>query len=574
MAAPGTQLDPSLYEIAHLFPANSEVLRFTTAGSVDDGKSTLIGRLLYDSQGVYEDQLASVRNSRVNRSTGPLDFSLLTDGLRAEREQGITIDVAYRYFSTPRRKFIIADTPGHEQYTRNMATGASTADAAVVLIDVTRGVLSQSRRHAYIASLLGIRHVIAAVNKMDIVDYSQQIFDRVADDFMMMAEKLGLRDVYIVPISALEGDNVVRRSERLPWFDGPPLLQYLEELRIHDTEASSSGRFPVQYVIRPDAGFRGFAGQVASGMFRRGEPVVALPSGIKSKIKSLVSFDGELEEAGPGAAVTVTLDAEVDISRGDLLVPEESLPSVSRKFRASLVWMQSAELACGKLYLLKHTTRIVRARVTRVHHRVDVDTLAKLEAHALRMNDIGSVDIETTLPLFFDPYCKIRSTGSFILIDQLTNATVAAGMIEEVTPVDGLRLDQISPSDAPVRERERVARHGHRSATIWIEKNPALAATVERCLFDEGWFVKLIDERDFEPATLPLVIQALQSAGIVIVLSTERPEQKREILENIAPADFFEIGSGLPSDVERANELIGRLRTWRERDASKNHRET
>ncbi len=459
MGAPGVQLDSALSEILHLFPSHSEVLRFTTAGSVDDGKSTLIGRLLYDSQSVYEDQLSSVRNSRINRSTGPLDFSLLTDGLRAEREQGITIDVAYRYFSTPRRKFIIADTPGHEQYTRNMATGASTADAAVVLIDATKGVLSQSRRHAYIASLLGIRHVVAAVNKMDIVGYSQQVFDRIAHDFLALAEKLGLADVYPVPVSALEGDNVVRRSERMPWFDGPALLEYLEQLKVHDTESSRPARFPVQYVIRPDSGFRGFAGQVASGTFRPGQSVVALPSGIKTRVKSIVTFDGDADAAAAGSAVTLTLENEVDVSRGDLLAAEGNLPSVSRRFVASMVWMHPTELDQHKLYLLKHTTRMVRARVTRVYHRVDVDSLAKLEAHSLRMNDIASVEVETTLPLFFDVYREIRSMGSFILIDPLTNATVAAGMIEGALQSDGLFPAQGvgDPVCSRVRGRARPA---------------------------------------------------------------------------------------------------------------------
>ncbi len=457
MGAPGVQLDSALSEILHLFPSHSEVLRFTTAGSVDDGKSTLIGRLLYDSQSVYEDQLSSVRNSRINRSTGPLDFSLLTDGLRAEREQGITIDVAYRYFSTPRRKFIIADTPGHEQYTRNMATGASTADAAVVLIDATKGVLSQSRRHAYIASLLGIRHVVGAVNKMDIVGYSQQVFDRIAHDFLALAEKLGLADVYPVPVSALEGDNVVRRSERMPWFDGPALLEYLEQLKVHDTESSRPARFPVQYVIRPDSGFRGFAGQVASGTFRPGQAVVALPSGIQTRVKSIVTFDGDADAAAAGSAVTLTLENEVDISRGDLLAAEGNLPSVSRRFAASMVWLHPTELDQHKLYLLKHTTRVVRARVTRVCHRVDVDSLAKLEAHSLRMNDIASVEVETTLPLFFDVYREIRSMGSFILIDPLTNATVAAGMIEGALQSEGLFPAQgVGDPVVPVSPEERA----------------------------------------------------------------------------------------------------------------------
>lgn len=465
MSVQGPQVHSALREIADLFPASGEVLRFTTAGSVDDGKSTLIGRLLHDSHGVYEDQLASVRNSRINRSSGPLDFSLLTDGLRAEREQGITIDVAYRYFSTPRRKFIIADTPGHEQYTRNMATGASTADAAVVLIDATKGVLSQSRRHAYIASLLGIRHVVAAVNKMDIVGYSQRVFDRISHEFYELAERLGLADVYPIPVSALEGDNVASRSANMPWFNGPALLEHLENIRIGDTEAARPARFPVQYVIRPDSTFRGYAGQVASGAFHRGQEVFALPSNVKTRIKSIITFDGELDEVRPGRSVTLNLEDEVDISRGDLLVAADALPSVSRKFDAGMVWLHPDELDQHKLYLLKHTTRIVRARVTRIHHRIDMDSLGRVEATTLRMNDIASVSLETTLPLFFDLYREIKSTGSFILIDPVSNATVAAGMVEgTILDVQPSHRTYSGTSIAPVSVEERYARFGHRTA--------------------------------------------------------------------------------------------------------------
>ncbi|HEY6467396.1 MAG TPA: GTP-binding protein, partial [Candidatus Acidoferrales bacterium] len=315
---------------------NEGLLRFSTAGSVDDGKSTLIGRLLYDNQSVFEDQLASVKKSKVNRSSGPIDFSLLTDGLRAEREQGITIDVAYRYFSTPRRKFIIADTPGHEQYTRNMATGASTADAAVVLIDATKGVLRQSRRHAYIASLLGVQYIIAAVNKMDLVGYSREVFERLSADFKELAAHLDLRNVYLIPVSALEGDNVVHRSTRMPWFEGPSLLDYLEKIRVNDAASFGALRLPVQYVVRPDASFRGFAGRIASGVLRAGADVVAMPSGLRTKVKAIVAFDGDKDQAGPGSSVNVTLEDEIDISRGDMLVAEEDLPAVGNEFRGKL----------------------------------------------------------------------------------------------------------------------------------------------------------------------------------------------------------------------------------------------
>jgi bifunctional enzyme CysN/CysC/sulfate adenylyltransferase subunit 1 len=539
-------------------------LRFTTAGSVDDGKSTLIGRLLYDSQSVYDDQLASVRDSRINRSTGPLDFSLLTDGLRAEREQGITIDVAYRYFSTPRRKFIIADTPGHEQYTRNMATGASTADAAVVLMDATKGVLSQSRRHAYIASLLGMRHVIAAVNKMDMVGYSQQVFDRIAHDFLALAERLGLADVYTVPVSALEGDNVVRRSEHMPWFDGPALLEYLEELKVHETESSRPARFPVQYVIRPDSGFRGFAGQVASGVFRPGQPVVALPSGIKTRVKSIVTFEGEAETATAGSSVTLTLEDEVDVSRGDLLAAEDRPPVVSRRFAASMVWLHPTDVDLHKLYVLKHTTRIVRARVTRVNHRVDVDSLVKLEANSLRMNDIASVEVETTLPLYFDLYRETRSMGSFILIDPLTNATVAAGMIEEAIQGDRPADDTVDRT-GPVSAEERSARFGHPAALVWVEGNQQAAQQIEHRLFEDGWFAQLVNASDFVEHDVVPVVGALRSAGMIIVLSVSGANAQQDSLrEPFGLSAFFEINATDKPTPEVTNETIERLTVWRE----------
>jgi sulfate adenylyltransferase large subunit len=495
-------------------------LRFTTAGSVDDGKSTLIGRLLYDSQAVYEDQLASVKKSRINRSTGPIDFSLLTDGLRAEREQGITIDVAYRYFSTPRRKFIIADTPGHEQYTRNMATGASTADAAIVLLDATKGLLPQSRRHAYIASLLGIKYVIAAVNKMDLVNYSSDVFHRLEKEFQELAEQLNLDDVYVIPISALEGDNVVRRSSRTSWFHGPALLQYLEELpSADDSVFEGPMRFPIQYVIRPDQNFRGFAGQLESGTISVGDEVVALPTGIRARVKSIVTYDGELAAAHAGDAVTITFHEEVDLSRGDLLVNAESVPWVGRTFDSKLVWMHSDALDTRKLYLLKHTTKTVRAHVTAVHHRIDVNTLAKANSTTLRMNDIAHVEIQTTLPLVFDPYARIQSTGSFILIDPITNATVAAGMIEGPSETAaGLSTDGTTNT---VTNRDRRDRFGHGSAGIWVEDNRELAQRIERSLFDHGSNVHLIEAEAFNGSELAAIAKAFKASGVAAVFAAE-----------------------------------------------------
>src|SRR6202167_2218677 len=436
------------------------LLRFSTAGSVDDGKSTLIGRLLYDSQSVFEDQLAAVRKSKVNRSGGPIDFALLTDGLRAEREQGITIDVAYRYFSTPRRKFIIADTPGHEQYTRNMATGASTAEAAVVLMDATKGVLRQSRRHAYIAHLLGVQHIVAAVNKMDLVGFSEEVFDRISAEFREFADHLGIRNVYAVPVSALEGDNVVRRSKRMPWFEGPPLLEHLESIPAGLGSASGPLRFPVQYVIRPDASFRGFAGQLVSGELQPGASVVAMPSRVKTKVKSIVAFEAEPESAGPGDSITITLEDEIDLSRGDMLVGEASPPSSGTEFQATVVWMHSEPLDPHKIYVLKHTTRTVRARINQIRYRVDINTLEHAPATKLDLNEIGAVDVKTTLPLFFDPYRLNRITGSFIVIDPLTNATVAAGIIDHaIEPPHGSRAQAAHRRHST--KQERILRLGH-----------------------------------------------------------------------------------------------------------------
>src|SRR5271154_2667161 len=390
------------YRMAELSAPGEQLLRFSTAGSVDDGKSTLIGRMLYDSKSVLEDQLASVKASKVNRSSGLIDFSLLTDGLRAEREQGITIDVAYRYFSTPRRKFIIADTPGHEQYTRNMATGASTAEAAVVLMDATKGVLRQSRRHAFIAHLLGVQHIIAAVNKMDLVGFSQEVFERISAEFREFADRIGIRNVYAVPVSALEGDNVVRASKRMPWFEGPPLLEYLESIPASLGSATGPLRFPVQYVIRPDASFRGFAGQLVSGELRPGATVVAMPSGVKTNVKSIVAVEDEPESPAPGDSITITLQDEIDLSRGDMLVGETNPPSSGTEFQATLVWMHSEPLDPHKIYVLKHTTRTVRARIHQIRYRVDINTLEHVPATKLDLNEIAAVDVKTTLPLFFD----------------------------------------------------------------------------------------------------------------------------------------------------------------------------
>jgi len=512
-----------------------ELLRFTTAGSVDDGKSTLIGRLLHDSKAVYEDQLASVKKSRINRSSGPIDFSLLTDGLRAEREQGITIDVAYRYFATARRKFIIADTPGHEQYTRNMATGASTADLAVILLDATKGILPQTRRHAFIASLLGIRNVLAAVNKMDLVDYREDVFLKVERDFLKLAGQLGIAHTQCVPISALEGDNVVDRSERTFWYQGPTLLEHLETVPVPAADALESLRFPLQMVIRPDANFRGFAGRVASGVIRPGDEVLALPSGRRTRVRSIVSYDGELPEAFSPMSVTVQLEDEIDLSRGDMLVSPENGPRVSRRFRAMVVWLHGTPLEVGRTYLVKHTARQTKIRALQIRHRVNVNTLKREQAAQLNMNDIASVEFETHVPLFFDPYASNRATGSFILIDTISNATVGAGMIQEdLSDRQGqeeLKVASLEIAQKSVSAQERYERHGHYPATFLLENQPALASRLERALFEQGFEVLHLDGGQPLPYTILEAIRATQNIGAISIYSGDAldAETKRRL---------------------------------------------
>jgi len=512
----------------------------------------------------------------VNRSGGPIDFALLTDGLRAEREQGITIDVAYRYFSTPRRKFIIADTPGHEQYTRNMATGASTADASVVLMDATKGVLRQSRRHAYIANLLGVQHIIAAVNKMDLVGFSQEVFERIAAEFREFADQLGIKSLYAVPVSALDGDNIVRRSPRTPWFEGPALLEYLEGLRLSDTAAAGPLRFPVQYVIRPDSTFRGFAGQVASGVLRVGATVVAIPSGIKTKVKSIVTFEDELEQAGPGESVNVTLEDEIDISRGDVIVDDERRPSVGTEFQATVVWMHADPLDLHKIYLLKHTTRTVRARFKQVRQRIDINTLEKSPAASLDMNDIAEVDLKTTLPLFFDPYRESRTMGSFIVIDQHTNATVAAGIIDKPIVASSTQAQTAASAARTGRstKEERILRFGHPSAAVWLKGYPKIAEMVERRLFEEGWFVQLVGPMDFLSHELVTVTKAYRMSGAIIVYSPldDGTNQAQAVRAIFGPDAFFDLPKTGLSDEEAVTQIVEALYKWSDTHSDPNRR--
>jgi sulfate adenylyltransferase subunit 1 len=411
-----------------------ELLRFTTAGSVDDGKSTLIGRLLYDSKAIFEDQLEALEKASINRGEEQINLSLLTDGLRAEREQGITIDVAYRYFATPRRKFIIADTPGHIQYTRNMVTGASTANAALILIDARNGVVEQTIRHCFIASLLQIPHVIVCVNKMDLVDFREDVFERIQHDFNRFSDKLDIRDVFFIPISALKGDNVVDRSKHMLWYQGPTLMYSLEHLHISNDANFTDPRFPVQYVVRPNSDeyhdYRGYAGRVAGGVFKKGEKVVVLPSGFSTTIKSIDFMQESLEIAFPPQSVTINLEDDIDISRGDMIVRENNQPQIGQDITAMICWLNEKPMRPGAKYWIRHTTKEARCIVKEVNFKIDINNIEKNFADKqIGLNEIAEVTLRTTTPLFYDSYRKNRITGSLVLVDEGTNETVCAGMI-------------------------------------------------------------------------------------------------------------------------------------------------
>ncbi|MGB6744053.1 MAG: sulfate adenylyltransferase subunit CysN [Terracidiphilus sp.] len=477
-----------------------DLLRFSTAGSVDDGKSTLIGRLLYDTQSVYEDQVKSIEGKGTT-APGQIDFALLTDGLRAEREQGITIDVAYRYFSTPKRKFIIADTPGHEQYTRNMATGASTADAAIVLIDASKGVLIQSRRHAYIASLLRVRHVLVAVNKMDLIDYDEAAFRAIEADFTAVLDQIAADtgtpvNALFVPVSALKGDNIVHGSNTMPWYVGPSLLELLESLPSAQETRTAPFRFPVQRVLRPDHTFRGFAGQIASGTVRAGDEITVLPSNRSAKVERIVTWDGDLDEAIAPLSVTLVLDRELDISRGDLIVGVEAQATVARSAKAAMVWMDQRPLDLSRRYLLKHTSHTVPVFLSSVDYRTDLTTLARQPAQALEMNDIGAVSLNLLRPIALDIYRENRSTGAFILIDPETNATVAAGMVTAASAYVSTGEEDEAGSWGPVTAGEREARWGHRGGVLELSGPVALIDAVERALFAVGVISSRINAED------------------------------------------------------------------------------
>ncbi len=498
---------------------NKELLRFLTCGNVDDGKSTLIGRLLHDSKMIYEDQLAAVQADSVKSGTtgtGKIDLALLVDGLQAEREQGITIDVAYRYFSTSTRKFIIADTPGHEQYTRNMATGASTCDLAIILIDARYGVQTQTKRHSFIASLLGIQHIIVAINKMDLMSYSEDTFNKIKQDYLNFTDTLDLNDISFIPMSALDGDNVVNPSVNMPWYTGQPLMEALNTVEISNDHNLTDARFPVQYVNRPNLDFRGFCGTVASGVFKKGDLVTALPSGKSSKIKAIVTYDGDIAEAYPPMAVTLTLEDEIDVSRGDMLVGNQAQTTlVADKFTANIVWMTEQALVPGRQYIIKLGTRSVSGSVALIHHRIDVNTLEHHDAAALQLNEIGSCTVAVNAPVVFDAYKQNKGTGAFIVIDRLTNGTVGAGMIT------GASNDI---NQHAVSAEERSARFNQSPAAISLTgaTSKAVAYLLERKLFDNGHLVTVLETSELN------LIAAIKNAGLLVLTLN-------------SPADFADV---------------------------------
>jgi len=474
-----------------------ELLRLLTCGSVDDGKSTLIGRLLHDSKMIYEDQLAAIEADSVKSGTtgGKLDLALLVDGLQAEREQGITIDVAYRYFSTAKRKFIIADTPGHEQYTRNMATGASTCDLAIILIDARHGVQVQTRRHSFIASLLGIKHIIVAINKMDLVDFKQSVFEEIKNDYLKFTENLEPADYHFIPMSALIGDNVVNVSEETPWYDGKPLMEILESVEIAGDRNYSDFRFPVQYVNRPNLNFRGFCGTIASGVVRKGDEITVLPSNKTSRVKSIVTFDEELELAHAEMAITLTLEDEVDVSRGDVLAHPDNIPASRDNFNATIVWMAESQLLPGKLFDFKLGSKTVSGKIKTLRSRIDVNTLSEAPAPGLDLNEIGICEVELDEVVCFDSYKDNRAMGSFIIIDRLSNVTVAAGMVD---CEHAAQRPHVQSKNVIVTKEERAARYGQKPATIMFigvsgSGKSTLAHGLERKLFDKGRVSTVLD---------------------------------------------------------------------------------
>ena len=566
MTAPMTQLAAYLAE-----QEKKSLLRFLTCGSVDDGKSTLIGRLLYDSKLLFEDHLAALEKDSKKHGTtgGDIDFALLVDGLEAEREQGITIDVAYRFFATDRRKFIVADTPGHEQYTRNMATGASNSELAVILIDARKGVLTQTRRHAYIASLLGIRHVILAVNKIDLVDFSEDVFNSIVADFSLFATKLQFQTMVPIPISARFGDNVIGKSAHTPWYRGPSLLEHLETVDVESALGDKPFRMPIQWVNRPNLDFRGFSGTIVSGRIKPGDEIVVANSGRKSAVRRIVTMDGDLDEALPGEAVTLTLADEIDISRGDLLSTPSSRPEVSDQFSAHILWMTEDEMLPGRQYLLKIGAKTLPISITELKHKVDVNSLEHMAGKTLALNEVGYANLSASQPVAFDPYSENRDTGGFILIDRFTNATVAAGMIDfglrRATNVHWQALD--------VNKVSRAGAKGQKPAVLWFtglsgSGKSTIANLVEGALFAQGRHTYLLDgdnvrhglNRDLgftdvdRVENIRRVAEAAKlfvDAGLIVLVSFISPfrSERRMARELLGSNEFIEVFVDTPIEV-------------------------
>lgn len=567
-----------------------DLLRLLTCGSVDDGKSTLIGRLLFDSKKLYEDQLdALTRDSKREGHAGEdIDYALLLDGLKAEREQGITIDVAYRYFSTSKRKFIIADTPGHEQYTRNMITGGSTANLAILLADARKGVITQTKRHTFLASLLGIKHVVLAVNKMDLVDFKQEVFEQICDDYRKFTTTLGIPDITFIPVSALKGDNVVDISDRMPWYHGKSMLEFLEDVHVVSDRNFDDLRIPIQYVIRPTLDYRGFAGKVASGVIRVGDEVMALPSGKKSKVKSILTSEGDVDYAFPPQSASFTLEDEIDISRGEMVVHPNSTPHIERHFEAMLVWMDEKPMDSYTQFYIKHNTHSTKARIDKIKYKVNVNTLEKSEVDHFELNEIGRVVMTSTKPLLFDSYKKNRQTGSFILIDTITHNTVAVGMILDKMSSDKLHSritdkekELIVKSGSLISTEEREKRYDQKAQTIWITglhgsgKNE-LAYSLEKELFEMGKTVVVLDgkrvrsglnrELDYSPADraehlrrVAHIAKILNDQGIIVICSFISPKEsiRQQIKEIVGEKRFKLVYMDADVDFCKKNDKYG-----------------
>lgn len=561
------------------------MLRFITCGSVDDGKSTLIGRLLYDSKLVFEDHLAALESDsrKVGTQGGELDFALLVDGLAAEREQGITIDVAYRFFSTERRKFIVADTPGHEQYTRNMVTGASTASLAVILVDARKGVLTQTRRHSYLVSLLGIRHVVLAVNKLDLVDWSADTFAAIEADYRAFATSIGIDDVTAIPISALRGDNITEPSTRMPWYTGATLVEHLETVAIDDDDADGPFRLPVQWVNRPDLDFRGFAGQIVGGTVRPGDRIKVLPSGKESTVARIVTFDGDLDVAGAGQSVTLTLTDEIDISRGDVIASVSAPPGVADQFSAHIVWMAEQPMLPGRPYLLKIGTQTVGATLAHPKHKVNVNTLEHTATKTLELNEIGVCNLSLHRPIPFDPYDRNRHTGGFVLIDRYTNATVAAGMLQ----FSLRRSDNLHWQAIEIDKGAHAAMKGQRPCVVWLtglsgSGKSTVANIVERKLHQLGRHTYLLDgdnvrrglnvdlgftdaDRVENIRRVAEVAGLMVDAGLIVLVSFISPfnAERQMARERVEPGEFVEVHIDTPLDVAEERDPKGLYRKAR-----------